>query len=689
MENMFTERAAIVNETDVEQNLLRPFIKHLGYPDRLVRPQTKLADLSSSVVGERDLERPDIAIKVDDHIRWICEAKHPDKNLDDHVGQPRRYAEALNDSYSNSSPVMFYLLSNGDETRLYRVQDDMELVKLGFSDFAEGNAEFARFVETLQPAQFTGSDIRIEPDVLTMKKPTVAEINRVFAQCHQDIHKSDSISQAKAFEEFVKLVALKLLSDRNIREQNPGLVAEQEFDIPSEAVRFSTHWIEQQDSLNPIDEIMFKQFIVDMNAQIEARRRKRIFEADENIALKSKTIRGVVERLQGLFLFGIDADLNGRLFEQFLSATMRGKDLGQYFTPRTIVKLGVRLANLKTTDRVLDGCCGTGGFLIEALADMWTKVNNNPSLTEAQQETQRESIADNQIYGIDIGNSPNLARIARLNMYLHGDGGSRIYSVDALDLDMSDEDGDSPELRAERGDLRMLLGKSTTGKNSTSDEKSKFDVILTNPPFSKEYDRSKESDERILQQYTFAGSKQKVSAKLLFFEMYHHYLKVGGRLVSVIDDGFLSSRSHKGFREALRRLYVVKAVISLPGDAFQRSDARVKTSFVVLEKRDPSKPRRGDSKIFMDACCYVGLDDPARQRTLPSDAATRAAAVEEVDRIVAAYSAYLGGAEDESRLVDPSDASDRLDVKNCLIERDSRVPDWNAAAGVKLGGLHT
>lgn len=687
MRNMFTERASLDNEADVEQSMLRPLFKHLGYADRMVRPKAKLADLTSGEVVERSLERPDFAIKVKGHIRWICEAKHPDENLDNHLDQPRNYAFGLNDSYPNHDPVVFYLLSNGDETRLYRQQDDKLLVSLGFSDFDEQNAEFARLVDYLNLTSFTAAAIDESPDILTMKKPTVTEINRVFAQCHQDIHKSDSISQARAFEEFVKLVTLKLLSDREIIERNPGLVAEDEFEISSDEIEFSTRWIEQQGSTNPVDEVLFVRFIRNMNTDIEQRRRKRIFEANERIALKPKTIRGVVERLQDLFLYGIDADLNGRLFEQFLSATMRGKDLGQYFTPRTIVKLGVKLARLGTEDRVLDGCCGTGGFLIEALAEMWGKVKSNHSLTAAQRQERLNDIADEQIFGIDIGNSPNLARIARLNMYLHGDGGSRIYSLDALDLEMLNEDGDTAELIAERADLKNLIGTIHVNESPILAEAIRFDVVLTNPPFSKVYDRHKESDSRILEQYTFAGAKRSVSAKLLFFEMYHRYLKVGGRLVSVIDDGFLSSKDHRGFRDALRRLYVIKAVISLPGDAFQRSDARVKTSFIVLEKRDPAQPRSSDPPIFMAACRFVGLDDPARQRAMPSDAETREAAKHEVDDIATAYNAYLDGSGDNSDLVEAGDAPDRLDVKNCLIRRDRRAQDWNISDDVNLSML--
>lgn len=339
---------------------------------------------------------------------------------------------------------------------------------------------------------------------------------------------------------------------------------------------------------------------------------------------------------------------------------MRGKDLGQYFTPRTLVKLGVGLGNLKTTDMMLDGCCGTGGFLIDALADMWAKVNKNDSLSSSAKARTRKEIADTRIYGIDFAKSPNLAKIARLNMYLHGDGGSRIFNIDGLDLTAAVDATDNPEEVAEKKQFREL---SLAGK---------FDVVLTNPPFSKKYERSKEGDARILNQYVTATGKSSALAKLMFFEMYHAYLKPGGRLVSVIDDGFLTGGNFTWFRDELRRLYIVCAVISLPGDAFQRSEARVKTSFIVLEKRRSTEGSdiKSDPSVYMYPCRYVGVDDPKRRRWMPGDDELREKAMAEVEIVVQGYRRFLDGAGDPAHIVPANRTGNRLDVKHCL------VGDW-------------
>ena len=668
MRNAFCDSRDLRNEADVEQNFARRLIEAMGYSDKAIRPKEALEKLSVGTVSEKKDYRPDFAMKSWGHIRWILEAKAPSEDVDRHFDQANGYCEAINNSYSRVKPVEYFVLSNALSTKLYRCGETKPSLVLRFEDFREDNPRYQELRRMLRPEAFTTQRLTAaDADTLYFTKPTIAEVNNVFAKCHQFIHQSDKISQAAGFEEFVKLITLKLLSDKSVRDACPGLLVEQRFEHPVDGVEFSLHWVRTHEATtsNPVDSILFRRFMDGVEKEIARRLRKRFFDKGEQIRLKPETIRGVVERLEGLYLFGIDADLNGRLFENFLSATMRGKDLGQYFTPRTLVKLGVGLGRLGPSDFVLDGCCGTGGFLIDALAEMWRGVNANASLSDRAKARQRQDIARDQIYGIDFAKSPNLAKIARLNMYLHGDGGSRIFNVDGLDLEVTDDPTDTPEELTEKDELRQfrLAGR--------------FDVVLTNPPFSKKYDRSKAGDAHVLDQYMVSTGKESLLAKLMFFEMYHRCLKPGGRLVSVIDDGFLNGSRYQWFRAMLRTLYVVKAVISVPGDAFQRSEARVKTSFIVLEKRHPQDVAEWEEHpaIFMYACRFVGIDDPKRRRWMPGDDKLREQARNEVATVVREYGRFLAGQGDERFIVPASRARDRLDVKHCLVERDWRDTD--------------
>ena len=161
------------------------------------------------------------------------------------------------------------------------------------------------------------------------------------------------------------------------------------------------------------------------------------------------------------------------------------------------------LAELKVTKEppyaplVLDACCGTGGFLIEAMAKLTRQLKDGPLAILNDQEKRKidQAIRDERLIGIDAGKDPPVARIARINMYLHGDGGSKIYSADALDKQVRIPSTASPELRGELRQLRALF----SGPNATQ-----VDVVLTNPPFSMKKEM-KEADQReILQEYESA-----------------------------------------------------------------------------------------------------------------------------------------------------------------------------------------
>lgn len=697
--NKFCKISDLHNEADVEQNFARRFIESLGYRDDQIRPKDSLENLSVGLMrGTTAKYRPDFAVKVGQLFRWILEAKAPEEPLDKHVAQPKGYCAVLNGQYKDRNPVAYYVLSNGHFTRLYKWDVNDPILELKFLDFVDGNHKFLKLCEHLVPSVFVQRDLHLPGvETHTLRKLPLEEVNAAFSWCHQHIYKKDAMSQAVAFQEFVKVVFLKLLSDREIRDQYPHLVVEKEIEVPANDIWFSLRWINQQHTnvSNPLNTIQFKNLIETLETEIKAGRKKRIFNSDENINLFPETIKGVVGRLEGIFLFGIDADLNGRLFETFLNATMRGKDLGQFFTPRSIVKLGTKLGRLavnvplkdgtKHTDMVIDACSGSGGFLIQALDDMWKKVEQNVSLSDTQKQALKAQIAEKHVYGVDLGKEPPLARIARMNMYLHGDGGSSIFQADILDKEIKNLDKDA-ELTAERNELRAMLKAGGV-----------FDVVLTNPPFAKAYERKTDNEARILDGYDIAfttkGGKrvQKPSLKssLMFLERYHDLLVCGGRLVTIIDDGILSGDDYRWFRDVIREKFIIRAVVSLPGDAFQRSKARVKTSLLVVEKKSVGTEAAQSSAVFMYPCRYIGLDDPARQRTLPIDHINRKKALEEIETVDREYDLFLQGKGSPDYIVSPKKIVVRMDVKSCLGKTGRSLTAWNKNGVVikKLGDL--
>jgi type I restriction enzyme M protein len=690
VKNIFCSMSVLENEADVENFFIMKFFKALGYEDKHIKPKHSLQKLSAKKLNSRRAEkfRPDFAICVNGNIRMIVEAKATSEDLDNYVLQARDYCTTLNGEYENSKPVRYFVLSNAKKTRLYQYDLNKPLLELNFEDFKENNTKYKDIVNLLNIESLSSNiELPKESDFLTLKKAPLKEVNDAFAWCHQFIYKNDNISQGAAFMEFVKIIALKLISDRKVKEKYPDEIDKDEFKIPLSDISFSRKHLADSERYtpNPLSSIWFKDFINQMEIEISEKKKKRIFEKNDEINLNPETINGVVSRLEHLFLFGIDADLNGRLFETFLSATMRGKDLGQYFTPRSVVKLGVGLADLQVnyqdiskSHTVYDGCCGTGGFLIDVFADMCNKIDRNSSLSKEVKNELKQYIAYNNIYGSDIGRDPNLSRIARLNMYLHGDGGSCIFNIDALDKELPNNKTDKPEVLVEKNQMREIYAK----------EEGFFDVVITNPPFAKKYSMSKTNNqdqyeisnaERILSQYSLkdfeiSKSRTELRSNLMFMERYYDVLKKGGKLITVIDDGILNGKDYIWFRNWLREKFIISAVISLPGDAFQRSMARVKTSILILKKKHFESETQPN--IFMYPCIYVGIDDPARSRTLPIDAYNKQKAQEEISEVVNLYNNFLNGMSIEKYTVAPDQILDRIDVKHCLMQVGSNIEKW-------------
>ena len=291
---------------------------------------------------------------------------------------------------------------------------------------------------------------------------------------------------------------------------------------------------------------------------------------------------------------------------------MRGKELGQFFTTRNVVKFMVQLAGLAATrnrmDTVLDGCCGSGGFLIEAMAEMSSQIAENASLSQLEQDNLMSRLRKEALWGVDAGTDPQIARIARLNMLLHRDGGSRIYQGDLLDKKLLIDSDTSLALRLETEELQTaLLGKSPQ----------RFSAILTNPPFSMNYERKNPAEARVLSEYFLAiNSKGKAVSSLkssvMFIERYWELLEDQGKLVTVMDDSVLNTGTDEFVRDFIRTKFIIRAIIGLPKNAFVKADSSVLTSVLYLRKK--VNPAEQQPAIYMALCENVGHSDSGKER---------------------------------------------------------------------------
>ena len=187
-----------------------------------------------------------------------------------------------------------------------------------------------------------------------------------------------------------------------------------------------------------------------------------IFRSHDRIELDNKSIAWVVGQLERGSLLMTDSDVVGDAFEVFSESKFIGEK-GEFFTPRGVVRVAVKLANPMPGDKVCDPACGSGGFLLHAMKHVWNLMERDPRWKGSPQLVdERRNLAARSFFGID--KETDLVKIAKAHMAIAGDGRSNIVHENSLH-------------RANEfdGEAKTHFTKNGNFKN--------FDIVLTNPPF--------------------------------------------------------------------------------------------------------------------------------------------------------------------------------------------------------------
>ena len=261
-----------------------------------------------------------------------------------------------------------------------------------------------------------------------------------------------------------------------------------------------------------------------------------IFADNVKISLSPNALCVILDMLNEQFdLKDSLTDIKGRAFEEFLPSQLRGKGLGQFFTPRSIVEFMIKMANISVKDKVLDFASGSGGFLIKAFDKKRQLIDQmQQQYLDLIGKTKEELLEETktQIYGIDA--EPRAVRTAKMKMLLWGDG-KQIQHGNGLDT-------------------KDYQGKPYFAKEySEEDENSGVDIILANPPFG-----STEEEQSILERYELSkkvkkkdesgkefivNSKEKTEN--LFIEKAYKMLKPNGKLLIVLPEGIFSNGDNR------------------------------------------------------------------------------------------------------------------------------------------------
>ncbi len=274
----------------------------------------------------------------------------------------------------------------------------------------------------------------------------------------------------------------------------------------------------------------------------------------------------VITLVDGLRLDASDSDTKGDLFEHVLRQIKQAGELGQFRTPRHIIRTIVEMIDPKVGETVYDPAAGTAGFLVAAFNHM-RLANSSPSAiteTEFDGKVQRRGLGDrlsasqvsalqsNTFFGNDV--DPKMVRLATMNLTLRGLPDVRILLRNGLTTTLDNE-------------RKTELGLPLDG----------YHVILANPPFSGRVDK-----DRIVEDVKVGTT---TATELLFLKYMMDSLRPGGRCGVILPEGVLfgSTGAHKELRRMLVENNRVEAVLSLPGGVFQPYSG-VKTSVLFFRK---------------------------------------------------------------------------------------------------------
>lgn len=314
-----------------------------------------------------------------------------------------------------------------------------------------------------------------------------------------------------------------------------------------------------------------------------------IFKEGEDIELTKKHLQVCIGPIEGVRLMGSNLRIMDDAFE-YLLPTEAKKKKGQFFTPRHVVEMCVRMLNPKKNEFIMDPSCGSAGFLLHAME--WCYPANDKD----SRELRKHRYAGKYLWGIDF--EERAAKTSRALMLIAGDGHTNIFGPDVSSLD--------PKTWHETPSGQKLMNKlieSKLVKNKPSREDEakvlrdeelawkyfdelQFDVILANPPFAGEM-----KDKTMLSHYELAKpalkrAKDKAAKEerdVLFIERILKFLKPGGRAAIVLPQGKFNNSSLAFIREWILRKARLLAVVGLHPNTF-KPHTGTKTSVLFVQK---------------------------------------------------------------------------------------------------------
>ena len=393
--------------------------------------------------------KSDIEISINENIEVVIDTKAPNVSLGD-----KQILQSI--SYAklvSTPPAIYAIVTNGFDIATTNIYSGKKV------NFIPPFSQLLSDISRTRRKELTQIEIR-EVSSLLLTLTNIDELYRIINTCKNIIEKRGLIRSDQSFKEMTKILLVKMNEEKRTKS---GETNRFQFDIISQLAR--AH-----------DCSFLEEFRYLFHEAIQT---YPIYnDKDVSILINDNDcIVEVVKSLEPWSFLGTGDDIKGAVYEIFLKSTLRG-DFDQYFTPREIVDFMVKFADPKIDDLILDPACGSGGFLIQSFLYVNQKIINSPYST-VESKKKFQNLIDKCLWGGEA--DEDLHVLAKINLIMHGDGYNNIYQGDSL--------------------------------RNTNIPNDKFNVILTNPPFTLPYTFSD-----VLSQYEQGENKLSQELDILFVE---------------------------------------------------------------------------------------------------------------------------------------------------------------------------
>ena len=324
-----------------------------------------------------------------------------------------------------------------------------------------------------------------------------------------------------------------------------------------------------------------------------------VFSVDSKIELTASHLSVCVSSLQDVKLFNSNLDVVDDAFEYLINKSSKGEK-GQYFTPRFVIDMCVKMLNPQPEETMIDTAAGSCGFPVHTIFHVWEQILKEKGLDKSHLFTLEEKpvectdYVNNKVFAIDFDEKS--VRVARTLNLIAGDGQTNVLHLNTLDWERWDEKTEDEDWQDTYFEGWKKLKKLRNNKKSNHDFN--FDILMANPPFAGDIKES-----RILAKYELGkkpnGKYQtKVGRDILFIERNLDFLKPGGRMAIVLPQGRFNNSSDKNIRDFIAERCRILGVVGLHGNVF-KPHTGTKTSVLLVQKWDDKLcPKIDDYPIF-------------------------------------------------------------------------------------------